>query len=109
MQGEGQFSFSHLLQNFLAVQFNLHLCSTVLTGFQTCPALLVRIYSDTEMNLSRVLWLHDLLYNIKPATVLLSHFSSPLKLVLTFYYWICSCPQINTKKEKKNFPATILN
>lgn len=74
------------------VQFDRHLCSKVVTAFHICPALLARIYSDTEMNLSRVLWLHDLLYNINPAAVLLSRFSSPLKLMLTFYYWICSCP-----------------
>lgn len=80
----------------LAVQFDRHLCSKVLTAFQIRPALLARIYSDTKMNLSRVLWLHDLSYNIYPAAVLLSHFSSPLKLMLTFYYWICSCPQIKT-------------
>lgn len=79
-----------------AVQFDRHLCRKVLTAFQICPALLARIYSDTKMNLSRVLWLHDLSYNINPAAVLLSHFSSPLKLMLTFYYWICSCPQIKT-------------
>lgn len=65
------------------------------------PALLARIYSDSKMNLSRVLWLHDLLYNINPAAVLLSRFSFPLKFMLTFYYWNCSCPQIKTKKAKR--------
>ena len=88
---------SHLLQYTpLAVQFDWHLCSKVLTAFHICPALLARIYNGTKMNLSSILWLHDLLYNINPAAVLLSHFSSPLKLMLTFYYWICSCPQIKT-------------
>lgn len=72
----------------------------VLIGSQMRPALLARIYSDTKMNLSRVLWLHDLLHNINPAAVLLSHFSSSLKFMLTFYYWNCSCPQIKTKKAK---------
>lgn len=95
--GWGQFSSSTSCTiHPLAVQFDRHLCSKVLTAFQICPALLARIYSDTKMNLSRVLWLHDLSYNINPAAVLLSHFSSPLKLMLTFYYWICSCPQIKT-------------
>lgn len=97
VHGLRQFCFSTFWKIYLFVgQFDLHLCSKVLTVFEMFFALLARIYSDTEMNLSRVLWFHDVLYNINSAAVLLSHFSSPLKLMLTFYYWICSCLQIKT-------------
>lgn len=88
----------------IKVSFFFHyisLCSKVLAIFQLCLGLLAGIYSGARMNLLKILCLHDLhIVEWYPSAVLLSNFSSPLKLMLMFYDWICSCLQIGTWQKK---------